>query len=190
MTKYSPQVGEYETVRVPRWPLRSRRSRTFGPFLCALARLPNATVCDSQIPDVGSFVRSCVKNESSSITCVGRSRSVAGRPPRTLAVGLPVPRCSRARITSERRCSVLVSEAETSECSREKKENDAGPGFSVECVTRFSHRTLMGRQDARTLLYNIKSSVNSMTYILVTQRSLFTHVFTLVTWPHCHHQGI
>ena len=32
-------------------------------------------------------------------------------------------------------------------------------GISVKSVTYFSRRTLMGRQDARTLLYNIKSSV-------------------------------
>ena len=32
------------------------------------------------------------------------------------------------------------------------------PGRSAECVTQFLHRTLVGRQDARTLLYNIKSS--------------------------------
>ena len=37
------------------------------------------------------------------------------------------------------------------------------PGFSVEYtyVTCFSHRTLVGRQDARTLLYNIKSTVEA-----------------------------
>ena len=29
------------------------------------------------------------------------------------------------------------------------------PGFSVECVAWFLHRTLIGRQDARTLLYSI-----------------------------------
>ena len=30
------------------------------------------------------------------------------------------------------------------------------PGSSVKCVTPFSRRTLIGRQDAGTLLYNIK----------------------------------
>ena len=29
------------------------------------------------------------------------------------------------------------------------------PGCAVECVAQFSHGTLIGRQDARTLLYSI-----------------------------------
>ena len=32
-------------------------------------------------------------------------------------------------------------------------------GYAFEHVMNGSHRTLVGRQDARTLLYNIKSSV-------------------------------
>ena len=33
-------------------------------------------------------------------------------------------------------------------------------GLSVECVTEFSHGTLVGRRDAGTLLYNIKGAAS------------------------------
>eukprot|EP00966_Prymnesium_polylepis_P153525 3545442-Prymnesium_polylepis.1 len=36
-----------------------------------------------------------------------------------------------------------------------------GLGYALGYVTEFSHRTLIGRQDARTLLYNIRSSVEA-----------------------------
>jgi len=44
------------------------------------------------------------------------------------------------------------------------------PGFSVQFVTIISPRTLMGRQDARTLLYNIRSSVERYAQACTTIR--------------------
>ena len=48
---------------------------------------------------------------------------------------------------------------------------NAIPECSVEYVSLFSLRTLMGRWDARTLLYNIKSSVGVGTSAFTTLSS-------------------
>ena len=42
------------------------------------------------------------------------------------------------------------------------------PGTSVECVTSFSRGTLIGRWDARTLLYNIKEQRRPICAVNVT----------------------
>ena len=40
------------------------------------------------------------------------------------------------------------------------------PSITVKCVIRILHRTLVGRQDARTLLYNIKEQLRTLALIL------------------------